>query len=195
MSDTRTSRAVKLTLIMPTAAMAVASLGGCEDPVDVHAYASVDGCVAQGIYSEGHCRRAFEMAEQENRMAAPEFTTKEDCQAQFGETECEQKEAKPETDENGKPITGSTSHSGIVFVPHMYGFGAHPSGGSALYRDNAGGFYTSSGRSIPVEAFSKAGVKAYPHSLQPNTSALRAQPGTISRGGFGATARGMSVGG
>jgi uncharacterized protein YgiB involved in biofilm formation len=144
-------------------------------------YTSIDACVTQ-TDDRPACERAMGEARQQAEVEAPRYATREECLAAHGAEKCEERR-----DANG--------HS--FFMPFMTGFlmaqmmrGGQPAGlaGSPAYRDRAGNWQ----RPAPAAAggvYRAGGATAMaPVNLQPNRAP------TVTRGGFGTSSSGRSVG-
>jgi uncharacterized protein YgiB involved in biofilm formation len=163
------SRYVAL-LAMGASALALSACGEKETPAGV--YTSVDQCIADKQFTDDECRKAFETAKEEHKKVAPKYASKADCEADFGAGKCE---------ESPYRTTSGTSTFMPYFIGYMLGrnssFTPQP-----LYRTQNGTQFRT-GDNRPVTA--KTGIQSVPHST--TTSAFKSS--TVTRGGFGRTAR------
>jgi uncharacterized protein YgiB involved in biofilm formation len=132
------------------------------------------------------CDAAWSQALAEHAATAPAFANQQECEAQWGEGQCQT------TQRDG----------GSVFIPLMAGLllGRMLSGGLGprpVYRDRAGGYHAggAGGRSY-LGSGGFGGGAFRPAPAAGRSSNAVAQPrATTARGGFGSTASGRSVGG
>lgn len=163
------SRYVAL-LAMGASALALSACGESESPAGV--YTSVDQCIADKQFSDADCRKAFRTAADEHKKVAPKYTSKTECEADFGPGKCE---------ESPYRTTSGTS----TFMPLMMGYMlgralTGPSGFTPqpLYRTPGDStFRTGDNRTVT----NKTGFQTVPKTT--TTSAFKSS--TISRGGFG----------
>lgn len=169
-------RSSSIALIMiSTSALA---LSACDEPqVDAEIYTSLGECARESQMSDADCREGYLQARRQHGEVAPKYASREECVADFGENNCETSSYR-------------TEQGGSVFMPLMMGYmmGRVLSGGSVapqpLYRTagDSSTFRTADNRTVgrstgPVRVASAA------------AKAPSAKSSTISRGGFGATAR------
>lgn len=155
------SRAVRLVLL----GGAGAALAACDQapPPDAQFYTGVDECaVAQG---EAVCKEAFAESKATFDAEAPQFARKEQCEAEFGVGNCENREA---------------SAGGGFFMPMMMGYMLGSAFRQPVYRgpDN-NAMVRTGGSSYTVGRFNGIGKAA---AFQPG------QITKVQRGGFGSTA-------
>lgn len=170
------SRSVKL-VAMGTGLLLVAA---CEEAkVDTALFESVKQCETLGFTAQ-ECEANYKSAQQMHVNVAPKYTSRTDCETDFGAEQCE---VAPQR----------TTSGGGVFMPLMAGYmmGSMLGGGRSqpLYksRDDRSNFRTADNKKVG----SAVG------RTQVSKSATRtpaAKTRTVSRGGFGANAR-RSVGG
>ena len=166
------SRSIRLVLL-GGASMTLAACGDDGPPKDAQFFSSVSECAA--IYGEAECASAKAESEQKFASEAPQFTRKEECEAEFGAGNCETQQA--------------SGGSGI-FMPMLMGYmmGSALSGGNRfaqpVYRGaNGSAVMPSGGKFFNVGNFARSGTGA---------SAFRpaGQVSQVARGGFGQTASG-----
>lgn len=153
------------------------ALSACDDnDVEAEIYSSLGECVQQSEMTDSDCRHGYLDARRQHADVAPKFASKQECEAAFGAGNCE---SAPQQ-----------SSGGSLFMPLMMGYmlGSMTSAGHVtpqpLYR-TAGDPQTfrtadnkSVGRSTGVVRVASAAAS------QPSTKTT-----TVSRGGFGSTAR------
>lgn len=187
------SRSLRLVL-MGSAALA---LSACDEQKDAQVFETVGQCMDLG-HSQQECEGAIEQAHRNQLETAPRYASKADCEAEFGKCEEGPKVADKTADAkdpNASQQSYAHTEGGGFFMPlitgymmgrllggGMYGFQPMP-----LYRPmGASGYYTGAG----------ARVAASPGNVVVAQSTLNEArtTSTLSRGGFGARARAMSVG-
>lgn len=180
---------------------AASMLSGCEVPVDeaklsaerfgaptqVAAFQSVAECVAAGTFTESQCSTAQAQAAAEDRKAAPQYMSREECEQNFGAAQCVQR----------------SSGSGSFFTPLLTGFmiGQLMNGSNRyapLYRDNRDNrYYTGSGAWLTPgggRGYS-VGQRALTAPAATTTQRIQTRSSVVSRGGFGGRASSSSRGG
>ncbi|NVK17057.1 MAG: DUF1190 domain-containing protein [Methylocystaceae bacterium] len=170
------SKSLKLALMGAT----ILTMTACDNPDEVAAiFEDVDECAKYEGQDLDQCRQGWEEAKQEHIRTAPKYTSVADCQADFGEGQCEQ-------------APQQTTSGGSVFMPMMMGYmmGSMLSGGGRsnvatqpLYRsaDDPKTFRTGDNQKVS----SKTGVQKVPSTV---TSRPTTKTSTVRRGGFGTTA-------
>ena len=180
---------------------AALTLAGCEEPVEVGVFETVQQCTVMG-YSESACETAIAAASREHLQSAPRYASRADCEAEFGTCESATAAASdtPPSQTQGPDQQAAQSSMGSFFMPLMAGYmmGQMMGGRSAmaqpLYRPmgdaarQAGGtgFYTGAGTKVATQT----GLARVPQAALTST---RASGTTLARGGFGARARSVSV--
>lgn len=180
------SQAVGLTAIGAVAMLSACDTGPSEEelsrqmfgePTEVAVYQSVAECQVDRQFSEEECKKAQSTALNQDSKAAPRFESREDCEAQFGASQCHQR-------------------SGI-FMPLMAGFmiGRMMNGGAngyaGLYRDRRNDtYYSGSGAWVNTGKRTAngnhfVGKKAFDPVVPPK---VQTRSDVRSRGGFGARA-------
>ncbi len=176
------SKSLKLALM----GASVLTMTACDNGDDVAAvFKSVDECAQYDGQDLERCRTGWEEASREHIRTAPKYTSVADCQADFGEGQCEQ-----------APV--QTTSGGSVFMPMMMGYmmGSMLSGGGysrvatqPLYRskDDPATFRTGDNTKVATST----GVQKVPSNVtqRPSTKTT-----TVRRGGFGSTAMRRSSG-
>ena len=170
------SKSIKIALMGAT----VFSMTACDQPSDVAAiFENVDQCVQANADDANHCESQWQKAEEEHIRSAPKYTRIEDCQADFGDNQCQ---TAPQ----------QTTSGGSVFMPLMAGYmmGSLLSGGTysnvatqPLYksRDDGATFRTADNKGVT----SKTGIQTVSRTVVQSPSTKTT---TIQRGGFGGTA-------
>ncbi len=171
------SKSLKLALM----GASVLALSACEEPQDVAIFENVDQCTQQDGFDRSACEENMKLAQDEHLRVSPKYTSVEDCEADFGSTQCEI-----------APV--QTSSGGSVFMPLMMGYmmGNMLSGGSRvatqpLYRsaDDPKSFRTGDNQKFA----GKTGISKVPANV---AKAPTTKTSTVRRGGFGASAPKMS---
>ncbi len=187
------SRSLRLVL-MGSAALA---LSACDDQKDAQVFETVGQCMDLG-HTQQECDTAINQARQAQLDTAPRYATKADCEAEFGKCEEGPKVADKvdaPKDPNAPQQSYAHSEGGGFFMPlitgymmgrllggGMYGFAPMP-----LYRPmGASGYWTGGGTRV---ATSPGNIVVAQSTLNEARTTS-----TLSRGGFGARARAMSVG-
>ena len=155
------------------------ALTACEEPkVDASIYESIDQCTRDPLNTSDQCEASFKEASSQHAAVAPKYSSKKDCQLDFGQGKCEKAPYK-------------TSSGGSVFMPLMMGYmmGSMMGGRSSmmsqpLYRSaqNPNNFRTAENQNVG----SKTGKTKVARST---TSRPTFKSSTRSRGGFGSSAR------
>ncbi|SCA55666.1 putative lipoprotein [Candidatus Terasakiella magnetica] len=170
------SKSLKLALMGAT----LFTMTACDNPDEVASiFEDVDECAKFEGQDLDQCRQGWEKAAEEHVRTAPKYTSVEDCQADFGEAQCEQ-------------APQQTSTGGSIFMPMMMGYmmGSMLSGGGRsnvatqpLYRskDDPKNFRTGDNQKVS----GKTGVQKVPSNV---TKRPTTKTSTVRRGGFGSTA-------
>ena len=185
------SRALHVTSLMATASFSLAACGAPQvaapDPEPALAYTSLDECKAANDITDTECDAGYANAQQQAAKDAPKYATREECEGQWGPSQCQ-----PNNQGGG----------GSFFTPLLTGFvigqllnGGGYRGGGALYRDRNGqysngfgGGYLSrdyrTGRTIANgRDYGGDVARQAPSRVQNRTT-------VVSRGGFGGGGRG-----
>lgn len=150
-------------------------------------YTSVEACVAKTNDSNS-CREAFAKAETEATATAPRFTSREECEAQYGKEKCAERKEGGGHSFFGPLMTG-------FFISQMMRNGS-PMGGlnsAPAFRDNAGNWQ----RPAPGGA-GAAGAGVYRGGARTAMVPVSATPDralTTNRAGFGNSGSSRGVGG
>ena len=166
------SRSVKL-VAMGTGLMLVAA---CEESkVDTAMFESISQCKGLG-FTEQEGISNFESAKKVHINASPKYTSRTDCENDFGAKQCE-------------VAPHRTSTGGSVFMPLMAGYmmgsvlgGGHRSQPLYRSRDDRSNFRTADNRKIGSTIGRTKVAKSATKTPSVKTR-------TVSRGGFGARAR------
>ena len=165
-------------IALVTMGVSALALTACsEAQTEAAVYATLEECQSDAVLSQEQCAAAFKQAKTEHAQVAPKYTSKADCEADFGEEKCET-----------APYRSSSGSS--VFMPLMVGYmmgrtmgagGVHP---QPLYRsrDDAKNFRTADNKKVGA----KTGLLKVPKSstVRPSSKMF-----TVARGGFGASGR------
>lgn len=179
--------------------MAFGAVGCGSDSVEetYAAYNSVAECVRSNIFSEQECKDLAMTA----LAQAPTFTSREECEAQFGADACQNApapQAVASAQENGTDSTVRPRETSS-WMPMMMGFmaGRYLGGGSAmqgsqpLFRgDPAQGgqsFRTAGGETVTRDASGtiKNPTSSMKQSVSHNAKPMMSRSGSGSTGGFG----------
>jgi uncharacterized protein YgiB involved in biofilm formation len=182
------SRSINLVLIGSVSLLALAACDQSDVLTENSFFKDEAACAAKN--NADACRQALADARQEHLKTAPYFANREECEAQFGESNCmNSKElqvpsanAQPSTSPSGTPSTTPNSQTasagGGWFMPLMMGYMMGRTGGGMfgqpVYRDTDNRAYTGTkpiGR-LPLRhgldaAAARAGVQRRPRRLRP----------------------------
>lgn len=171
------SSAIRLVL-MGSAALALAA---CDEKVPAGVFENAEQCSVSGQYSREQCNAAFAEAQREHLRTAPRFESQADCETQFGPAQCQRAPEAQQASSN------SGGHS--IFMPMMMGYmlGSMMGGpgytSQPLYRSGTNGaFYNAAGTGV---ATAPGKVNVSQAAFRPQASAV----GSVTRGGFGSSAR------
>lgn len=168
-------------IALVTMSAAGLSLAACEEEnVSAQIYETVDQCVQDALFSEEQCRTDFAATRAMHEEVAPKYTSRADCEADFGAGQCEVSE------------NYSKAGGGGVFMPFLAGYlmgnmlagGGRSAATQPLYRsaDDRSGFRT--GQNVRVG--NGVGTVTAPKSA---VSSVKTNLSAVPRGGFGASAR------
>ena len=184
------SRALHVTSLMATASFSLAACGAPQvaapDPEPALAYTSLDECKAANDITDTECDAGFANAQQQAAKDAPKYATREECEGQWGPSQCQ-----PNNQGGG----------GSFFTPLLTGFvigqmlnGGGYRGGGALYRDRAGQYSNGYGGGYLARDYRTGRTIANGRDYGGDVARQapsRAQSRTtvVSRGGFGGGGR------
>lgn len=172
-------RSKSIALIMMSAS--AVALTACEESrVDAAVYNSLQQCIddtKMSNLSPDQCKQEFAAANEQHAKVAPKYTSKTDCEADFGAGQCEDAPYR-------------TRSGGSVFMPLMAGYmmgrmmGGSSVASQPLYRsgDDRKNFRTADNRKV-------GSATGFTTVARSTTKAPKAKTSTMSRGGFGARAR------
>jgi uncharacterized protein YgiB involved in biofilm formation len=175
---------------MATASFTLSACGSPQrapapEPEPALAYTSLDECRAADAIPDAECDAALSRAQQEAARTAPRYATREECEGQWGPSQCQP----------------NNSGGGSFFTPLLAGFvvgqllnGGGYRGGGPLYRDRQdrysngyGGGYAyrdyRTGRTLTNGREHTDVARQAPSRVQSRTT-------VVSRGGFGGGGRG-----
>ncbi len=187
-------RSGKVTLIAMGAgvsAIAVAALMQGEEKLDAFQFATVDGCITSGEFTEAYCRAQFATAQTEHARVAPRYQTLADCEAEHGPQACQQPPQVSKSEavqpggnsDNQAPQHASTG--GGLWMPLMVGWMmgramGGPVATQPLYTGaKPGTARTAAGASVDA--------KTGPVSVAKSKAARPPAGRLMARGGFGRT--------
>ena len=186
------SKALSL-ILMGSLTVGTAGCGTDRADEAMYTFTSLDECYSSAIFSEAECKDLARSALAET----PKFSSREDCEAQFGEGACEGQPAKTAAGSDGSTVQ---QHSGGMWMPMMMGFmagrflsgGGMMQGSQGLYRDPAANpqqgrsFKTAGGESVKPGPGGKVSnptprmTQAMSHQAKP----VVGRSGSGARGGF-----------
>lgn len=189
------SKTARLIMMVPAASLVLA--GCAEKTVDAQVYNSVNECVA--FYNPvEQCEAAFLDAKNLHPSVAPRYSNRYECEADFGQGQCQTHEdALAENDQlasnSGTTQPQQAQSGGGFFMPMMMGFmaaqmmnrGAAQTQNQPLYksRDDKNTFRTAN----------NSAVATAPGATKVRPSATQLKPASfVRRGGFGAQAMARS---
>jgi uncharacterized protein YgiB involved in biofilm formation len=184
------SRVLHVSSLMATASFTLSACGSSQrapapEPEPALAYTSLDECRAADVIPDAECDAALSRAQQEAARTAPRYATREECEGQWGPSQCQP----------------NNSGGGSFFTPLLAGFvvgqllnGGGYRGGGPLYRDRQdrysngyGGGYAyrdyRTGRTLTNGREHTDVARQAPSRVQSRTT-------VVSRGGFGGGGRG-----
>ncbi|EPA3164636.1 DUF1190 family protein [Yersinia enterocolitica] len=183
---------------------AVFMLAGCEKTDEtVSLYQNADDCSAANPSKSAECTTAYNTALQEAAKTAPKYATREDCVAEFGESQCTQAPAQA-----GMVPTSSSSSETTAAAPHSETTAAAPQQSGSMWMPLMAGYmmgrmmgggasqplFTSKAPNSPANGkFVDATGKNFGSATTGRTmtvprTAMAPKPAvtnTITRGGFG----------
>ena len=185
------SRALHVTSLMATASFSLAACGAPQvaapDPEPALAYTSLDECKAANDITDTECDAGYANAQQQAAKDAPKYATREECEGQWGPSQCQ---------------PNSQGGGGSFFTPLLTGFvigqllnGGGYRGGGALYRDRNGQYSNGFGGGYLSRDYRTGRTIANGRDYGGDVARQapsRAQSRTtvVSRGGFGGGGRG-----
>lgn len=202
-SRTFSSRSISLgprLLGFSAAAAALLTLQGCDNHTTSGVYPNAQACVAERIFTPEYCQQNFRIAQAEHTRLAPHYDSKKDCEEDWSDGQCDQ----------------VSSGARVVYSPHMggywVGYSESPSGNDnqtptrrafsyPIYQSRQGELYSPAtdqsfnefGRAYSApDTVTARSVEASPRPVFSKGSSF--SHGSVSRGGFGATARGFGFG-
>ncbi|WP_127959208.1 DUF1190 family protein [Serratia microhaemolytica] len=174
------------------------TLTGCEQTDEtVSLYQNADDCARANPSISEQCTVAYNNALKEAERTAPKYASREDCVAEFGESQCTQAPAQasmaPDTSANTATTTAASSSSGSVWMPLMAGYMMGSMMSNRGYAQQP--LFTSRNPASPANGkFVDASGKNYGaataggRTMTVPKSAMAPKPtvtNTITRGGFG----------
>ena len=184
------SRALHVTSLMATASFSLAACGAPQvaapDPEPALAYTSLDECKAANDITDTECDAGYANAQQQAAKDAPKYATREECEGQWGPSQCQ-----PNNQGGG----------GSFFTPLLTGFvigqllnGGGYRGGGALYRDRNGQYSNGFGGGYLARDYRTgrtiANGRDYGGDVARQApSRVQSRTTVVSRGGFGGGGR------
>lgn len=195
------SQSISLVL-MGALALGPAGCGSEKFDESYTTFTSVDECVTSGLFTEAECKDFLRSAVAET----PRFSSKEECEAKFGEGVCETPApVQEQAAQSGEGTAAVAPHTGSMWMPMMMGFmagrfmgaGGPMQGGQGLYgrpgaQPGAGGpsgartFRTATGATVSSDARGRVAnpSPALKQSLSHNAKPAMARGMGGARGGF-----------
>lgn len=183
------SRVLHVSSLMATASFSLAACGSPQrvpppEPEPTLAYQSLDECKTANDIPDNECDAALAKAQQEAAKTAPRYATREECEGQWGPSQCQ-----------------PNNNGGSFFTPLLTGFivgqmlnGGGYRGGGPLYRDRDGQLSNGYGGGYAYRDYrtGKTLTNAREHGDVARQAPTRVQSRTtvVSRGGFGGGGRG-----
>jgi uncharacterized protein YgiB involved in biofilm formation len=179
------SRVLHVSSLMATASFSLAACGSPQrapapEPEPTLAYQSLDECKAANDIPDNECDAALTKAQQEAAKTAPRYATREECEGQWGPSQCQ-----------------PHNNGGSFFTPLLTGFIVGQmlnGGGYPLYRDREGRLSNGYGGGYAYRDYrtGKTLTNAREHGDVARQAPTRVQSRTtvVSRGGFGGGGRG-----
>jgi uncharacterized protein YgiB involved in biofilm formation len=167
-----------------TMGVSIIALTACDEPkVDALVFDNLQQCLADKDLSREQCESNYAAAKSQHADVAPKYASREACEAEFGAEKCE---AAPQRAEGG----------GSIFMPLMMGYmmGSMMSRGSVAPQP----LYRSAGDSKTYRTADNQKVGTTTGRTQIAQAAARApamKTSTMSRGGFGSSARTVGTAG
>lgn len=170
---------------------AVFMLAGCEQADEtVSLYQNADDCSRANPSMSEQCTTAYNNALKEAEKTAPKYATREDCVAEFGETQCTQTPAPAQAG-----MAAESQSSGISWMPLMAGYMmGRMMGGSGFAQQplftSKNGASPANGKFVDATGKSYGPATAGGRTMTVPKTAMAPKPpvtNTITRGGFGET--------
>ncbi|TFW12335.1 DUF1190 domain-containing protein [Brevundimonas intermedia] len=184
------SRVLHVSSLMATASFSLAACGSPQrvpppEPEPTLAYQSLDECRAANDIPDDQCDAALAKAQEEAAKTAPRYATREECEGQWGPSQCQ---------------PNNQGGNGSFFTPLLTGFiigqmlnGGGYRGGGPLYRDREGRLSNGYGGGYTYRDYrtGKTLTNGREHGDVARQAPTRVQSRTtvVSRGGFGGGGR------
>ena len=181
------SRVLHVSSLMATASFSLAACGSPQrvpppEPEPTLAYQSLDECRAANDIPDDQCDAALAKAQEEAAKTAPRYATREECEGQWGPSQCQ---------------PNNQGGNGSFFTPLLTGFiigqmlnGGGYRGGGALYRDRDGNYQNGYGGGYLSRDYRTgrqvANGRDYGTDVARQApSRVQSRTTVVSRGGFG----------
>ena len=165
-----------------TMGISVIALTACDEPkVEALVFDDLQQCLADKDLTREQCESNYNAAREQHAAVAPKYASRAECEAEFGAEKCEQ---APQRTESG----------GSIFMPLMMGYmmGSMMNRGAVAPQP----LYRSAGDAKTYRTADNQKIGTTTGRTQIGQSAARApamKTSTVSRGGFGASARSMGT--
>lgn len=185
------SKALSL-ILMGSLTVGTAGCGTDRADEGMYTFTSLDECYSSAIFTEEECRDLARSALAET----PRFSSREECEAQFGEGACQEPAQKTASGDG----TVVQQHSGGMWMPMMMGFmagrflggGGMMQGSQGLYRDPAAtqqqgkSFRTAGGETVKPGPGGKVPnpTPRMTQSMSHTAKPVMSRTGAGARGGF-----------
>jgi uncharacterized protein YgiB involved in biofilm formation len=172
---------------------AVFILGGCEQTDDtVSLYQNADDCSRTNPSMSEQCTTAYNNALKEAEKTAPKYASREDCVAEFGETQCTQTSAPASASASA---SAQSQSSGSFWMPLMAGYmmSRMMSGSNFAQQPlftSKNGASPANGKFVDASGKSYGPATAGGRTMTVPKTAMAPKPAmtnTVTRGGFGET--------
>ena len=198
---------------------ATAFLSGCDEPVDLTFFDSVESCQIEAKtsseFTAADCDKAFEQARAEHAALAPRYDSLALCEEVHGQDDCAPSEeagvAPPAEDATAAADPAAREHQSSfspLFAGYMLGYWANRGFGASsaplsnigrpLYRETGGGIATSDGRPTgfrqPGQTIATGADTLKAPATTARTTAVMTKATVSTRGGFGAARVGTTGG-
>jgi uncharacterized protein YgiB involved in biofilm formation len=166
--------------------ISVIALTACDEPkVEALVFDDLQQCLADKDLTREQCESNYNAAREQHAAVAPKYASKQECEEEFGAGKCEQAPQQ---------ATGEQAGGGSIFMPLMMGYMM----GSMMSRGGVASqpLYRTADDSKTYRTADNQKVGTTTGRTQIGQSAARAPAmttSTVSRGGFGASARSMGT--
>ena len=164
--------------------VAATSISACDDSEEVEVVTSILDCVDDTVMSVEQCRTAYQNALNESERIGPKYPTEDGCESEFGDGQCRRNSFGSFT-----PIMVGYLFANNLWDDNNSRYGASFNPVYRYFRPFSSlhnRLVTADGQLIGEDADNKFKLKKKSLKKKPTVSK------TVSRGGFGSTARSKS---